>query len=81
VKAAKAYDSERGVLAGVQKLMNKTAGLLAGIGNAAGAAMRKIEELGKRSEKTSVHQSIKDIKDSRAGGGRPATNKSRDNAR
>jgi len=81
VKAAKVYDSERGVLAGVQKLMNKTVGLLAGIGKAAGAAMRKIEELGQQSEKTSVHQSIKDIKDSRAGGGRLATDKSRDNAR
>lgn len=64
-KPAKAYDTGRGVLAGVQRLFHRTAVLLTNIGRVADSAMRKIEGLGQRSEKTSVDKSIRVIKSAR----------------
>lgn len=62
VKAAKDYNSERGNLAGVQKLLGKTAVLLTNIGKVAESAMCKIEGIGQRIDKTSIDKSLKDIK-------------------
>lgn len=67
VKATKDYNSERGILTGVQKLLGKTAVLLTNIGKVADSAMRKIEGLGEQSEKTSTLKSIKEIKTARIG--------------
>lgn len=72
VKAAKPYDSERGVLAGVQKLLHKTAVLLTNIDRVADSAMRKIEGLGQRSGKSSVDKSIREIKNARTNSKTPA---------
>jgi hypothetical protein len=66
VKQAKEYDSERGILAGIQRFMNRAAVLLTNTGKVADAAMRKIEDLDKRSEKSSVDKGLKDIKGARA---------------
>ena len=76
-----AYESNRGILAGIQKLLNKMGGLLSGISGAAASAMNKIDGLGQRNEKSSVRQSLKDIKNTRTKNEPSAPEQVRDKAR
>lgn len=76
-KDTPAYDSERGVLAGIQKFLGKTGSLLSGIGKVTDSAMRKIEGMGQPDEKRSVKQNLREFKNAHTGGKSPE----RDSAR
>jgi len=67
-KEVAAHNSERGILSGVQKLLNKTGGMLSGMGKITSSAISKINKLEQRGEKPSVRQNLKSIKQSQAGG-------------
>ena len=71
-KTTQTYNYERGILAGVQKLLHKTAVLLTNIDRVADSAMRKIESIGQRSGKTSALKSIREIKNTRTDSKRSA---------
>jgi len=68
VKEVAAHNSDRGILSGVQKLLNKTGGMLSGMGKLTASAISKIDKLEQRGEKSSVRQSLKSIKQSQANG-------------
>lgn len=60
-------DSQRGVLTAIQRLMLKGGALLNSIGKTADSAIRKVEALEQKDEKSSVRDSLKEMKRSRRG--------------
>jgi len=52
----------------VQKLLNKTGGMLSGMGKITASAIGKIDKLERNGEKPSVRQSLKSIRQSQTGG-------------
>jgi len=67
-KEITAHNSDHGILSGVQKLLNKTEGMLSGMGKITASAIGKIDKLEQRGEKSSVRQSLKSIRQSQTSG-------------
>jgi len=67
-KEITAHNSDHGILSGVQKLLNKTGGMLSGMGKITASAIGKIDKLERNGEKSSVRQSLKSIRQSQTSG-------------